>query len=247
MNNPKITIITVCYNAESTIERTIHSVINQSYGNIEYIIIDGASTDGTVDIINKYRNKITCFVSEPDKGIYDAMNKGIGCVTGDWVFFLNSDDYFYDDNVLCQVANKLSKNNTIYYGNVIMMPLNKLKKGRYNKYKIGMGNICHQSIFYPKVVFEKYKYNTDYKLYADWFLNILCMSDKELRFNYFDIIICNYSTTGFSNLSYDNLFWKNYYRILRRHLGLEVLLYVRVRRYVHKKKECLINKICKRN
>ena len=88
----KITFITVCYNAIDTLEKTILSIINQTYPNIEYIIIDGASTDGTVDIIKKYEHKLSYWISEPDKGIYDAMNKGLKRATGDYINFMNADD-----------------------------------------------------------------------------------------------------------------------------------------------------------
>ena len=239
MNNPKISIVTVCYNAVDTIEKTILSVINQTYKNIEYIIIDGASKDGTVDVINKYRDKISYFVSESDKGIYDAMNKGIKVATGEWLIFINSDDTFYNKHVLSRVINKLNNHNTIYYGNVITIPQNIIQGGKYTKYKIGMGNICHQSIFYPSKVFKKYFYNLDYKLYADWFLNIMCMSDKEFRFEFLDLIICNYKTTGFSNTSIDYLFWNDYYFILIKYLGINVALYVRLRRFLHRQKSIL--------
>ena len=89
LNNPLLTIVTVCYNAVDEIEKTILSVINQTYENIEYIIVDGASTDGTLNVINKYRDFISCCISEPDGGIYEAMNKGIKLATGEWINFLN--------------------------------------------------------------------------------------------------------------------------------------------------------------
>ena len=102
--DPKVSVITVCYNAEEFIENAINSVLNQTYINIEYIIIDGASKDSTVPIINKYKSKITFFLSEPDNGIYEAMNKGIKAATGDILYFLNSDDIFYDKYVIENVV-----------------------------------------------------------------------------------------------------------------------------------------------
>lgn len=95
-----ISVVTVSYNAVSTIEQTILSVINQTYPNVEYIIIDGGSTDGTVDIIKKYADKIAYWVSEPDKGIYDAMNKGVVVATGEWINFMNAGDIFTDSDVI---------------------------------------------------------------------------------------------------------------------------------------------------
>ena len=94
-NNPLISVVTVSYNAVSTIEQTILSVINQTYPNIEYVIIDGESTDGTVDVIKKYADRITYWVSEPDKGIYDAMNKGMGISTGDFLIFIGGASLLY--------------------------------------------------------------------------------------------------------------------------------------------------------
>ena len=98
----KISIITVCYNSESTLEKTILSVANQTHKDVEYIIIDGNSKDGTVEIIKQYSNKIDHWISEPDKGLYDAMNKGIALATGEIIGILNSDDTFYSNNVLEQ-------------------------------------------------------------------------------------------------------------------------------------------------
>lgn len=117
-NNPLISVVTVSYNAVSTIEQTILSVINQTYPHIEYIIIDGGSTDGTVDIIKKYADKIAYWVSEPDKGIYDAMNKGIKVATGEWINFMNSGDCLYRNDTIEKILNKSSTTNnvSIIYG-----------------------------------------------------------------------------------------------------------------------------------
>lgn len=108
---PKISIITACYNSASTIEQTIQSVLNQTYNNIEYIIIDGASTDGTMDIVKKYLNQIDMVVSEKDRGVYDAFNKGLNVSTGDYILYLNSDDYFYENIVIEKLANFIKENN----------------------------------------------------------------------------------------------------------------------------------------
>jgi len=117
--NPKISIVTVCLNSEKTIERTIQSVLSQSYNNIEYIIIDGGSTDGTLDIVNKYKDKLFCVISEKDNGIFDAFNKGLKVFTGELIGFVNSDDYLMPSamNILCEYFNKYSKKD-FFFGSV---------------------------------------------------------------------------------------------------------------------------------
>ena len=114
--NPRITVVTVCYNVAATIEKTIVSVINQTYDNLEYIIVDGASTDGTVDIIKKYEGRITKWVSESDQGIYDAMNKGIYLATGLYILFLNSSDYLISPQTIFNMVSKLEANTDVLYG-----------------------------------------------------------------------------------------------------------------------------------
>ena len=115
-----ISIVTVSYNAVLTIEQTILSVINQTYPNVEYIIIDGGSTDGTVDIIKKYANKIAYWVSEPDKGIYDAMNKGGLKATGDFIQFLNAGDWFENEYVIEKIFKDWYKRVDVIYGDMII-------------------------------------------------------------------------------------------------------------------------------
>lgn len=107
--HPKFSIITVTYNAEKVLEDTIQSIVTQSYKNVEYIIVDGGSTDGTLAIVNKYREHIHTVVSEPDKGLYDAMNKGIKLATGDYLCFLNAGDGLHEDDTLLQIAHSLTR------------------------------------------------------------------------------------------------------------------------------------------
>jgi glycosyltransferase involved in cell wall biosynthesis len=150
MNSPLISIITVVYNSASTLEQTILSVINQTYENIEYIIIDGGSTDGTVDIINKYEDKLAYWVSEPDNGIYDAMNKGINRATGEWINFMNAGDGFNSYNILEDVySREISNNINVIYSDTL---INRRKKNVLLKADLNAGNFVHQSIIYKKTL-----------------------------------------------------------------------------------------------
>lgn len=229
-----ISVITVCYNSVQTIEATILSVINQTYKNIEYIIIDGGSTDGTVEIINKYKDQIAYWISEPDEGIYDAMNKAVDASNGDWLFFINSGDTFYESSVLETVLKYMKRKNVIYYGNVLMLPDNIIYDGKFSKTKLCRRNICHQSIFYPKSVFRKYHYNVKYRIYADHFLNLECMADSDFSFKYFDEIISNYTLDGVSSVSPNDINFRNdYFDIIKSLFGKVFFLYSISLLYLH--------------
>lgn len=178
MIQPKISVVTVCYNAVNDIEKTILSVINQTYPNIEYLIIDGGSTDGTMDIVNKYKDKIDVIVSEPDKGIYDAMNKGIDRATGEWINFMNAGDIFASVEIIEQIFNiQISSNVEIIYGDVIKNSSKKILKA-YNISSFShMMPFCHQAAFarLPIDFFDtKFKIASDYK----FFLSLYCEKGK---------------------------------------------------------------------
>ena len=113
--DPKISVITISYNAEKEIEKTILSVISQTYSNIEYLIIDGASKDDTMVIVNKYKDRISHIVSEPDKGIYDAMNKGVKYATGEWIVMMNAGDIFNNESVLQNIMNNIPEGKSFLY------------------------------------------------------------------------------------------------------------------------------------
>lgn len=169
----RISVVTVCYNAVDLIEDTICSVLKQSYSDIEYIIIDGGSTDGTIDTITKYEERIEKWISEPDKGIYDAMNKGINASSGDYIIFLNVGDAFCTSHIIQNVVNHLlndQKGHDIVYGDMIYKyafgnkyvsskPLNKI---RYDMV------FSHQSVFVRTEIMKERKFNLHYKLAADY-------------------------------------------------------------------------------
>ncbi len=188
---PKISVITICFNNGSDIRPTIESVIHQRYTNIEYIIIDGGSTDNTLQIINEYKDKISKVVSEPDKGLYDAINKGIKNATGDIVGLIHAGDRLYDDSVLQKIAYAFSKNNVdIIYGHSKI--INKRKKViRINKspdYKPSLVRRgwmpSHQSIYVKRELFDRWGYyNTDLYPISDyeWFIRFFYINRPRIR------------------------------------------------------------------
>ena len=171
MRSELISVITVCYNASKEIEKTICSVASQSYKNIEYIVIDGNSTDGTKDLLYKHKDVITKIVSEPDRGLYDAMNKGIALATGGWICFMNAGDVFTDNDVLTNVfSHEIPKDTGIIYGDVILdyAPYGKVYKRLNNLVgKEQATGICHQATLTRTVLLKATKYDLSYRIFAD--------------------------------------------------------------------------------
>jgi glycosyltransferase involved in cell wall biosynthesis len=172
----KISIITPTYNSEQYIENNINSVFSQSYKNTEHIIVDGASTDNTIKLINKRKNNITFFVSEKDNGIYDAINKGISLSTGDIIGILNSDDKFHNEEVLKEIINVFIENPDVYclYGNLIFLNNSKKLVRVWNSKKFVTGQFekswtpAHPTFYCRKSVYDLFgKYKIDYKIAAD--------------------------------------------------------------------------------
>ncbi len=190
----KISIITAVYNNAEHIEGCIKSVLSQGYDDIEYIIIDGASTDGTLEIINKYREKISQIISEEDAGQYYAFNKGIRAATGDIVAILNSDDIYADDNVVSDVV-KLFRDNDAdcVYGDLVYVGRIKTDKirrywrsGKGDRAKIYNGWMpAHPTLFIKRDIYETFGYyNTDYKISSDYELIIRFLYMHRISMNY---------------------------------------------------------------
>ena len=215
---PEFSIITVTYNAVATIEKSILSVLDQKNSDFEYIIIDGQSTDGTLDIITKYIANITHFVSEKDHGIYDAMNKGVNLSTGKYLFFLGADDFFYEDTTCFKVSEIiLNKTYDIILGNIIY-DHGQVIKPKFS-YKLLLHNsIHHQGTFYNRNLFADFKYETSLKLISDYELNlILFLKKKNIRHLKIDSIISLCSANGLSQKMVD-VFIKETNQIRSRHL-----------------------------
>lgn len=197
-DKPLISIITVVFNGEKYLEETIQSVINQTYDNVEYIIVDGGSSDGTLDIIKKYEDKIDYWVSEKDKGIYDAMNKGIDVASGVWINFMNAGDSFYDEKVLKNIFYRKSfENIDVIYGdhNVIYPSKTRIAKAGMIKNIWKGSQFCHQASFISSKVHKENKFNLSNRIGADFeFFYKLHRMGKSFR--YLDLIITNYSAGG---------------------------------------------------
>ncbi|MEJ5994162.1 glycosyltransferase family 2 protein [Pedobacter sp. Du54] len=178
MINPKLSVITIVYNNATAIERTMLSVLNQTYGNIEYIVIDGASIDGTKEIIQKYGDCLAQFISEPDKGIYDAMNKGLALATGDYVLFMNSGDEIYAPETVAEVFAS-APSGDIYYGETEMFDENWKSLGQrrhrapehfdWHSFKLGM-NVSHQAIYIKRSLTEPFNLTYKYSSDIDWII-----------------------------------------------------------------------------
>jgi putative colanic acid biosynthesis glycosyltransferase len=170
---PLVSIITVVFNNEKDIEQSILSVINQSYENIEYIIIDGGSTDNTVNIVKKYEEHISRWISEPDSGIYDAMNKGIDLSSGAWLFFLNSDDSLSNREIIQKIFEHDVSSYDLLNGKVMFNDISKrLFVSRYNRKLYYKNTLSHQGTFYKRALFKDFRYDLHSKVSADYELNL---------------------------------------------------------------------------
>lgn len=233
-NKPLVTVITVCYNAVDTIEQTILSVLAQSYTNIEYIIVDGASTDGTVEIIKKYRNRLSAFISERDKGIYDAMNKAIVLSHGKWVNFMNSGDSFVDNRVIETVFNNTFTNDVkVIYGDVVKCFSNdKTVVQRFDNLQKGtiQFNLNHQSTFIDGDMLRLLKYDLRYKIAADAnFFNEIYIHEGE--FYYVPVLISNYEAINGASAKQVMTLFKEYSEIknIRKYSSRWLLSYIKMR------------------
>jgi glycosyltransferase involved in cell wall biosynthesis len=218
----KISIITVVLNSESTIRDAIDSVLSQTYGDIEYIVIDGVSVDGTVEIIKSYGDKISRFASEEDNGLYDAMNKGIDMATGDIIGILNSDDFYIDGNVIEKIVKEFSNRGVdSVFSNLIYVSQNDINKtiryfdsGQFKPSLFSYGLMpAHPTFFVKKSIYKKYgKFYTDMKNAADFDLLARFLYVNKISYYYIDETLVKMRMGGAST-SFSSI-WTNNVEIL---------------------------------
>lgn len=212
----RLSLITVVYNNAATVGDAIESVTGQSHKDIEYIVIDGGSTDGTIDIIKAHINKIDVFVSEKDKGIYDAMNKGILKATGDVIGILNSDDIFNDENVLTDISLKFEEDPEldILYGNLVYVSKNNVnriirnwKSKKYSDSFFQNGNVPpHPTLFLKSRVYkEAGLFNLKYKLAADYEFMLRIFTNYNFKSAYINRLIVKMRLGGATNKNLKNI------------------------------------------
>lgn len=225
MSSAKISLITVTYNAAATIERCISSVVQQGYSNLEYIIIDGQSTDATLSIINKYEKYISIIVSEPDKGIYDAMNKGIALASGNIIGMLNADDWFASTDVLNAVSEAFEKSGAeAIYSDIDYVDnggkiIRKWRSGHYRQGYFNWGWMPpHPSFYVKRALFEQLGlYKPAYGSATDYELMLRFIHTNHISVYYIEKVLVKMLVGGVSNKSIANRIkaWRNDYRAMR--------------------------------
>ncbi|KRB58112.1 glycosyltransferase family 2 protein [Flavobacterium sp. Root186] len=233
----KITIITVCYNRKGTIEKAIQSVLSQNYHDIEYIIIDGNSKDGTQEIIESYTDRISKYISEPDKGMYDAINKGFQLATGDVIGLMHSDDEFYDRKAISRIAARFEYDSNIegVYGDGIYVSNDKEERlirdrigGVFSLKRVKKGWLpLHPTVYLKKAVIDKHGlYNLDFKIASDTEFLLRYLYKHKINMSYIDAYIVKMRMGGMST-SLKRAFEVLYedYKIYKFH-GLAAILVV---------------------
>jgi glycosyltransferase involved in cell wall biosynthesis len=214
----KVSVVIVTYNAAATLQACLDSIYKQTYPNIEIVVIDGKSTDGTLTILEANSSRIGYWKSEKDSGIYDAMNKATKSLTGSWVYFLGADDELLPG--FSDLCNDLKDSGAVYYSNV--WAEGEKRSGELSTYQLAKVGIYHQAMIYPASVFAKHNFNTKYRISADFAFNLNLYSDKAYHFVYKDHLIANFNHTGVSGTQVDAPFEKDKSALILKNFGFKI-------------------------
>ena len=191
-------VIIPTYNSASTLNAALESVVNQTFQDYEVIIMDGLSTDNSLEIARGFNNQKIKIFSEKDSGVYDAMNKAVEKATGEWLYFLGSDDQLYDNAIFSRIYNVAQQENyNLIYGDAYFTSRKIIYGDQFDRVRLKTHNISHQAIFYKKYLFERLgKYNTQFKIWADWDFNIRCFSYPDIKAIHIKTTIVKYNDEG---------------------------------------------------
>ncbi len=209
---PLISAIIPTYNAAKTLSRCLDSFAAQTFRDFEVLIIDGLSTDETCQIAYSYQEKLPKLVviSEKDEGIYDAMNKGIDLAQGEWLYFIGSDDYLWDENVLRNVAIEINQDIDFICGNVFHLAKHELYKNDFDRFEVLNRIVAQQGVFYSKTIFKLLgKYDLKYKIASDIVFNVKMVLNLKIKFKFLNLTVAGYSGTGTSAIKRDPDFEKD--------------------------------------
>jgi len=203
---PLLSIVVPTYNSVLTIAETLESIVNQTYPNLEVLVVDGLSNDNTCEVVNNFmlKNNFIKLISEKDTGVYDAMNKGLKLSKGDFLYFMGSDDVFYNNAIVDKI---LTKENRVYdfiYGNVKFKKSKEIHSGESSLLKLieDQISICHQAIFYSRSTFDTIGfYDLKYFIHADYDFNIRCFKNENIKIKFVDCIVAIFNEAGLSGLN----------------------------------------------
>ena len=226
---PLFSIISPTYNCIEKLKITAQSVFSQNFDDFEYLLVDAASSDGTAEWLSSLKDKRLRFLSEPDEGIYDAMNKGIDLAQGRYLLFLGAGDELIP-GALRNVGSHVPANDlTLLYGNADIAGV--IYDGMFSKSKLCHKNICHQAVFYGREIFQTAgRFDLKYKFLADYAFNIRCFGHSRIALLYLPVKVAIYEGGGISFTSHDAAFYADKNELLRKHLGLSVYLRYRLER-----------------
>lgn len=227
--NPKITVAIVVFNRVKTLSDALQSIAEQNYKNIEVIVIDGGSTDGTLDVIKRYDTLITYSVSEKDSGIYDAMNKALDKATGDWILFMGSDDKLYSKTIFSNIVPKFKKN-AVNIGMVVKSDDMNIEGGfLFANFRVAFNNPCQQCVFYPKKAYSRFRFNLKYKIFGDWDYNLRVFCKYPVH--YFKDVVSIYCVEGISSCVRDTDFLNDRERIIKENYSKTQMLIYRLLKF----------------
>lgn len=217
---PAISVVVPTFNAGKTIRRCLQSVVEQSLKAVEVLVVDGRSTDDTVAIAGEFAQRHPTrvrLVCEPDKGVYDAMNKGITLTRAPWLYFLGGDDWLHGARVLEDVEPHLRAESDFVYGNVFRVSRGSTEGGPFDDARLFQQNICHQGIFYRRGLLDVVgNYQLEFPICADWDLNLRCFAATRAR-HHIDMTICNYDGSGMSSRITDIQFYERKLELIAQH------------------------------